>query len=63
VLDSRIGVDGSITDIRVVRSAHEELTRAARDAASQWRFEPTRLWGTPVEAHMIMTFNFERQSR
>jgi len=61
VLDSQIAIDGSVTDIRVVSSAHDELTRAARDAASQWRFEPTRLWGTPTETRMTMTFNFQRQ--
>jgi TonB family protein len=61
VLEGRIGTDGSVTGIRVVESAHEELVNAARDAASQWRFEPTRLWGTPVETTMTMTFNFVRE--
>lgn len=63
VLEGRISTDGSVTDIRVIESAHEELVNAARDAASQWRFEPTRLWGNPVETTMTMTFNFVREPR
>ena len=61
VLEGRIAADGSVTDIRVVDAAHQDLVKPARDAASQWQFEPTRLWGTPVDVLMTMTFNFQRQ--
>jgi len=63
VLEGHIATDGSVTGIRVVSAEHQELVAAARDAASQWKFEPTRLWGTPVETVMTMTFNFKRESQ
>ena len=63
VLEGRIATDGSVTDIKVIEPAQEELVNSAREAASQWRFEPTRLWGTPVETTMTMTFNFVREPR
>lgn len=61
VLMGRIAADGSVTGIEVVTAAHPDLATAAADAARQWRFEPTRLWGTPVEIPMKMTFNFRAQ--
>jgi outer membrane biosynthesis protein TonB len=45
----------------VVTSAHPDLVTSATDAARQWRFEPTRLWGTPVEVGITITFNFRAQ--
>jgi TonB family protein len=61
VLMARVAADGSVTGMEVVASAHPDLVTAATDAARQWRFEPTRLWGTPVEVPMKMTFNFRAQ--
>jgi TonB family protein len=58
VLMGRIAADGSVTGIEVVTPAHQDLVNAAIAAARQWRFEPTRLWGSPVEVSMKMTFNF-----
>ena len=58
VLMGRVAADGSVTGIEVITPAHADLVSAAIDAARQWRFEPTRLWGTPVEVGMKMTFNF-----
>jgi TonB family protein len=61
VLMGRVAADGSVTGIEVVTPAHEDLVTAAIEAARQWKFEPTRLWGTPVEVGMKMTFNFRAQ--
>ena len=61
VLAGRVAADGSVTGIEVVTPAHQDLVSAATDAARQWRFEPTRLWGTPVEVPIKMTFNFRAQ--
>jgi TonB family protein len=60
VLSARIATDGSLTGFEVVTPAHPDLVTAALDAARQWRFEPTRLWGTPVEVGIRMTFNFTK---
>ena len=58
VLMAHVAADGSVTDIEVITAAHPDLVSASIDAARQWRFEPTRLWGTPVEVPIKMTFNF-----
>jgi TonB family protein len=61
VLRGRVADDGSMTGIEVVTPAHADLVNAAIEAAQQWKFEPTRLWGTPVEVGINMTFNFRAQ--
>jgi len=45
----RVGMDGSVADVKVATSSgHEELDRAAVDAAKLWRFEPARRDGKAV---------------
>jgi TonB family protein len=61
VLTGRIATDGSVAALDVGTPAHADLVSAALEAARQWRFEPTRLWGAPVEVPITMTFNFRRQ--
>jgi outer membrane biosynthesis protein TonB len=34
---------------------------AAMEAVRQWRFEPTRLWGSPVAVLITVTFNIGRR--
>ncbi|MBZ5694273.1 MAG: TonB family protein [Acidobacteriia bacterium] len=52
-----IGTDGSVRDIEVV-SGNPILARAAVAAVWQWRYQPTRLNGTPVEVETRITVNF-----
>jgi TonB family protein len=57
ILETVIGVDGTVARTGVVRSI-PLLDQAAMDAVRQWRFEPTLLNGVPVEVEMVVTINF-----
>ena len=58
VLNARIGVDGFVTDVQVVSSAHDALSAAAIEAVEQWKFAPTLLQGKPVPTEMTVTLDF-----
>lgn len=57
ILEAVIDVDGSVRDVRVLRSA-PLLDQAAMDAVRQWRFTPTLLNGVPVPIIMTVTVRF-----
>lgn len=57
ILEAVIGEDGSVTDVRVLRSI-QLLDSAAIEAVRQWRFTPTLLNGTPVPVVMTVTVAF-----
>jgi TonB family protein len=57
IVEAVIGVDGSVTDARVLRSI-PLLDEAALDAVKQWEFTPTLLNGRPVAVIMTVTVNF-----
>jgi TonB family protein len=57
ILEAIIGVDGSVTDAKVLQSI-PILDAAAVDAVKQWRFEPTHLNGVPVPVIMTVTVSF-----
>ena len=58
IVEATIGVDGTVTDVRVVRSV-PGLDQAALDAVRQWEFVPTLLQGKPVPLLMTITVNFQ----
>lgn len=60
ILEATIGVDGAVTEARVLRSV-PLLDAAAIDAVRQWRFTPTRLNGVPVPVVMSVTVDFRLQ--
>lgn len=47
-LEVIIATDGTIKQLQVI-SGHPLLVRAALEAVRQWRYEPTKLNGAPVE--------------
>ena len=55
-----IGTDGAIRNLEVV-SGNPILVRAAVEAVQQWRYEPTRLTGVPVEVETVITVQFQMQ--
>jgi TonB family protein len=61
-MEARIGVDGSIQEVRVIGTTHPDLASAAADAVRQWQFSPTLLNCVPIEVDMTVTatFNVER---
>lgn len=58
ILEGRIGEDGSVEDVKIVRDPNAGLSQAAVDAVSQWQFTPTLLNGCPVPVLMTVTVNF-----
>ena len=56
-LEAIIGIDGRIQNLQVL-SGHPMLVKAALDAVSQWRYQPTLLNGEPVEVQTMIMVNF-----
>lgn len=57
ILEALIGEDGSVGDVKVLRSV-ALLDRAAVEAVRQWRFTPTLLNGVPVQIILVVTIAF-----
>ncbi len=53
-----IGADGSVRALEVL-SGNQILAQAALQAVRQWRYEPTRLNGQPVEVETYITVKFQ----
>ena len=53
-----ISKDGNITHIKVL-SGDSQLTKAATDAVSKWKYQPYLLNGEPVEIQTQVTVNFK----
>lgn len=56
-LDALISKDGTIQDLKVI-SGHPLLVKAAMDAVSRWRYQPTLLNGDAVEVATEIDVNF-----
>jgi len=57
VLDVTIATDGSVSNVRVLRSI-PIFDQAAVDAVRRWKFEPTVLNGVQVEVEITVAINF-----
>ena len=57
VLNALVGRGGSVQEVKVI-SGEPELVEAAVAAVKQWRFQPQRLEGSPVEFETRITVNF-----
>ena len=57
VLQARIGKDGRVHDVKVVRG-HPFLATAAVEALRQWQYDPYKLNGQPVDLQTQVTINF-----
>ena len=59
-LEAIIGLDGTVTYVRVLSAqVHPDFAIAAVDAVRQWRFSPTLLNGVPVEVVMTVSVTFD----
>ena len=56
-LEAIIGADGRVQNLHVI-SGHPMLVRAALDAVSQWRYQPTLLNNEPAEVQTEIMVNF-----
>jgi len=61
ILQAVIGVDGSLSDIQVLRAEPRGMgfEEASIDAARRWRYEPATRDGEPVAVYFSIVMNFE----
>ena len=57
MLNVLVAKDGSVQEVNVI-SGNPELVQAAVEAVKQWRFQPQRVKGNPVEFENQITVNF-----
>ena len=62
IIEATVGVDGRITNARVLRSV-PLLDQAALEAVRQWEYLPTTLNGVPVPVIMSVTVTFKLSDR
>lgn len=53
-----IRADGTVENVRVVRSVHDLLDQRAIAAFRRWRFEPGRKNGTPIRVEVVVEIPF-----
>lgn len=58
LLDAVVGIDGKVSDSRVVFGLLESLDREAREALKKWRFKPGTLDGSPVPTIVTIEMSF-----
>ena len=58
ILELLVGTDGSVSQVKVVRSVKTELDRKAIEITTGRKFEPARKNGMPVPFLMNIEFNF-----
>lgn len=58
ILYAVIHADGSIGNVKILRSVDDRLDRFATDAISQWKFDPATKNGTPVEVEATFQIPF-----
>ena len=57
ILEATIGEDGTVAELKVLRSVHPLLDREALAAVRQWRYEPLTLNGIPVRFLLTVTLS------
>ena len=58
ILYAVIHADGSVGEVRVLRSVDERLDRFAKEAVAQWKFEPATKDGSPVDVEATFKIPF-----
>jgi TonB family protein len=61
VMEATISPEGTPTDLKVISSPDDSLSKAALDAVSRWKYQPTLLNGEPVGVITTITVNFQLQ--
>ena len=50
--------NGTVTDVRVMKSVYPDLDKAAQDALQHWSYEPIYKDGQPVSANFVVLVDF-----
>jgi TonB family protein len=59
VLDTEIGTDGNVKDVKVIQSAHPLLDKAAVDAVKQWKYKPFQVKGGLDALMFVVNVQFD----
>jgi protein TonB len=64
-LSALVRADGTVGDIEVLDSTRNNLgfEDASKAAVAQWRFEPARVDGQPVDSHAVLRLSFGMDRR
>jgi TonB family protein len=62
ILEAAVDERGTVLNIRILRSVHPSLDKAAGDALKQWRFEPPPAGGKPKAVTVIANARFQLNS-
>jgi TonB family protein len=63
LLRAVISMDGRPIGLKVLSSPDGELSKAAMDSVSRWRYEPTLLNGEPIEVATTLAVRFHLEKR
>ena len=63
IMDAIIGRDGTVQDLRILKSSSPILDQSALDAAKQWKYKPYLLNGQAIEVDTTITVNFKLPQR
>ena len=58
LLDCVVETDGSVGEVKVVKALHDDLDKAAVDAARQWQFKPGTKDGKAVRVQIALEMTF-----
>lgn len=58
IAEAVIDEQGSVADVRVIRSVDDQLDAAVVEAVRQWQFVPTTLNGLPTPSLLTVTVEF-----
>ena len=53
-----IGIDGTVQQLKIVKSANPEIDKIAEERVAQWKFAPARKKGLPVPSIMPVEVTF-----
>lgn len=54
-----IGIDGAVTEAKIIRGLSPDLDQAALEAVRRWRYRPARMNGRPVAVYRIVNLDFQ----
>ena len=58
LMEFTVRPDGTIGDIKAVKSTHDAFAEAAQEALAKWKFAPGQISGVPVNVRVQQPFVF-----
>jgi protein TonB len=61
ILEATVNTDGCVQSVKLLRSRHPLLDKAAQEALMRWQYSPLVLNGIPTPFVLTVTFRFSVQ--